>query len=316
MKSLLPAFCLLALCSAAPAFGQQKATPAPQQTLNETLARAFQLISDGQFQMAKAELEKATALAGGPCGECLLGMAHVYASEGGKWDQVASTVQQALPLLGSPGLQARAYDQLGVAYVKLNASDGLSKAEEAFRRGAELGGPWGAIARYNLAEVEFRQQKWAEAADAARRYLKEAGPEGTSLQEASVLLCRARAHLSDELPPAEGEDPAPMRIEGAVTRPTLIARVNPQYTEEARKAHVNGKVILEAIIDKEGCVRNLRPLQELPNGMTEAAMAAVRNWVFSPSTRAGKPVKVYYVLTINFQVQVDDKPVGRPPGGP
>src|SRR5262245_9624464 len=133
MKSGPSLVCFLALLWAAPVFSQQKATPAPQQALNESLARAFQLISDGQFQMAKAELEKAARLAGGPCGECLLGLSHVYASEGGKWDQVVATVQQALPLLSSPALQARAYDQLGVAYVKLNAADSLSKAEEAFR---------------------------------------------------------------------------------------------------------------------------------------------------------------------------------------
>jgi TonB family protein len=322
MKSPLLLFCILALCWTAPALGQGKENPAqtPQQALAETLDRAYKLINEGQFQLAKAELEKATALAGKPCGECLLGLSHVYASEGGKWDQVVATVQQALPLLGSPGLQARAYDQLGVAYVKLNAADGLSKAEEAFRRGAELGGPWGAIARYNLAEVEFRQQKWTEAADAARRYLQEAGAEGTSLKEARVLLCGARAHQPEEAPsPAEeqaaapsqgkGEESlppilaaAPMLVEGDVHRPEIIRQVKPEYTEQARRAGTRGTVIVEAIIDKDGCVRNIRSLQGLPDGLTEAAMAAVRQWVFFPAMLEGKPVKVYYVLTINFQV--------------
>jgi len=314
MKSLLPAFCLLALCSTAPAFGQQKATPAPQQALNKTLARAFQLISDGQFQMAKAELEKATALATGPCGECLLGMAHVYASEGGKWDQVVATVQQALPLLSSPALQARAYDQLGVAYVKLNSPDSLSKAEEAFRRGADLGGSWGAIASYNLAEILFRQQRWSDAVEAARRYLKQAGSD-TTFKEARALLCRARAHLPNDVPPVTGEDQEPKQVEGEVTRPEIIAQMKPVYTDEARIALTTGKVIVKAIIDQEGCVTDVRALQELPHGLTESAMQAVRQWVFSPATLAGKPVKVYYVLTINFQTGVGDRPLPQPPGG-
>jgi TonB family protein len=335
MKALLSLSFLLALCWTAPIFGQQAASPsAAPPALTESLDRAFELIGEGKFQMAKAELEKATALAGGPCGECLLGMAHVYAAEGGKWDQVVAAAQQALPLLGTPGFQARAYDQLGVAYVRLNAADGLSKAEEAFRRGAELGGAWGALARYNLAEVELRQQRWADAADAARRYLQEAGAGGTLLKEARVLLCWARAHQPEEAPaPAEektappsrskGEESvppilaaAPMQVEGEVHRPEVIRQVKPEYTEKARRARTHGTVIVEAIIDEEGCVRNIRSLQGLPNGLTEAAMAAVRQWVFYPATLEGKPVKVYYVLTINFQVQVDKPGAGWPPGRP
>lgn len=77
----------------------------------------------------------------------------------------------------------------------------------------------------------------------------------------------------------------------------------PVYTEKACRSGTRGTVILEAIIDKEGCVRNLRVLQEVPNGLTEAAMAAVSRWVFSPATLNGQPVKVYYVLTVNFDVR-------------
>jgi len=304
----------LLLC-AAPLLGQPlepPASPAPPPALTESLERAFKLITEGQFQQAKAELEKATALAGGPCGECLLGMSHVYASEGGKWDQVVATVQRALPLLSSPTLQARAYNQLAVAYVKLQDPDSLSKAEEALRQGAERGGAWGAVARYNLAEVLARQQRWADSADSARRYIQEAGGEGTSLKEAHVLLCQVRSHLPDDSPQAGGEILEIKRVGGDISRPEILFKVNPQYTEEARKAGTNGTVILEAIIDQEGCVRNVRALQEVPNGMTEAGMAAVRQWVFSPAVLAGKPVKVYYVLTINFRV--DKRPALQPPG--
>ena len=59
---------------------------------------------------------------------------------------------------------------------------------------------------------------------------------------------------------------------------------------------------MEAVIDEQGCVRNIRVLQEVPDGLTEAAVASVSQWVFSPATLNGKPVKVYYVLTINFAV--------------
>ena len=290
--------------------------------MESVLERAYRLISEGKFNQAQEELEKAAALAGGPCGECLLGFSHVYAGDK-KWDQAVDAAQQAVPLLKSPGLQARAYDQLGVALVAQGGPDALGKAEEALRRGAELGGAWGALARYNLAEVLARQRKWAETVEAARLYMKEAGPEGTALKEARVLLCGARAHQPEEAPsPAEeqaaapgrseGEDalpevlgvsPTPMRVEGDVHRPEIIRQVKPEYTEQARRAGTRGTVIVEAIIDEDGCVRNIRSLQDLPDGLTESAMAAVRQWVFSPATLEGTPVKVYYVLTINFHVQ-------------
>ncbi len=330
MKSrfLLSAVAILAVCGTIPISSQEKAPPppAPPETLASVLEQAYRLISEGKFRQAQEELEKAAALAAGPCGECLLGFSHVYAGER-QWDRAVDAAQSAIPLLKSPGLQARAYDQLGVALVARGGTDSLSKAEEALRQGADLGGAWGNLSRYNLAQVLARQQKWAEVVEVARRYLQDAGPDGTSLEEARVLLCRARARQPEDAPspqeqavapeeqaaapsPSEDEDPrteilavAPLRIEGEVRRPEIVAQVKPEYPEKARREGTRGTVIVEAIIDEDGCVVNIRPLKELPNGLTEAAMTAVRQWVFSPATLEGKSVKVYYVLTINFSVQ-------------
>lgn len=308
--SLLPvlALSLLATPWTASAVAFQEPSAASQASPGaraEALERAFKLLGEGQFKQAKAEIERAAAMAGGPCGECLLGWSHIHASEK-KWEQAVDASRQAIPLLKTPGLRARAYNQLGLAHVMLNTPESLARAEEALRLGAEAGGPWGEMARYNLAEVLFRRQSWAEAAGAARTYLDKAGPDGTALREARVLLCRARTHLPDEPPPAaSGGIPEPKRVEGAVQRPWILYQAKPVYTAEARRARANGTVVLEAIIDEEGCVRNVRALKEQPHGLTESAIEAVRNWVFSPATLDGRPVKVYYVLTVNFQVQVE-----------
>lgn len=296
-------FILLA-CWAAPAFSLQE-PPDASQTSSEAqtaaLVRAFELISDGKLKKAKAEIDRAAAMTEKPCGECLLGLSHISAAEE-KWNEAVDAAQRAIPLLKSPGLLARAYNQLGVANARLNTRDSLTRAESALRKGADTGGAWGEMARYNLAELLLRQAKWAEAAEAAQRYLQEAGPDGTALKEARVLLCRARGALPYEPSGEPGEDPEVKRVGGDVLRPEILFQTKPEYPEAARRARAQGTVIVEAIIDEAGCVRAVRVLEEVSHGLTESAVQAVRNWVFLPATLAGEPVKVYYVLTVNYSV--------------
>jgi len=68
-------------------------------------------------------------------------------------------------------------------------------------------------------------------------------------------------------------------------------------------AHDPPGLEFEAIIDTGGNVTNVRVLKGLPMGLDRAAVEAVQKWKFKPATLEGRPVKVYYVLTVNFQVQ-------------
>ena len=88
-----------------------------QQKPSEVLQHANDLLAASKFAEAEAELHRAEALVGGPCGECALGIATVRASEG-KWDESADLIQRSLPLLTAPAVLARAYNQLGMAYAK------------------------------------------------------------------------------------------------------------------------------------------------------------------------------------------------------
>jgi TonB family protein len=302
---------LLAVCTAGPARGLQSETPPTQRpaALADSLHRAFQLIGDGKFQEARTELERSQTLAAGPCGECLLGMAHVQASEK-DWKRTKGTVRQALPLLKTPGLKARAYVQLGIAAFR---SKDLDEAEEAFRQAVSSGGAWGMLARYDLAQLLLTRKHWNEAVESARAYIKDAGPDGTALDSARIVLCQARSHQPDDPTPPKSSSEAKSdakKIEGQVKRPEIISQTPPVYTDEARMANTRGTVIVEAIIDEEGCIGATRSLQGLGHGLTESALRAVRTWVFRPATLEDKPVKVYYVLTVNFQIQAN------PPPGP
>jgi TonB family protein len=94
----------------------------------------------------------------------------------------------------------------------------------------------------------------------------------------------------------------PYRVGGEVTRPEKVAGETPQYTELARRARVTGVVILEAVIDEQGNVTETRVLKGLPMGLDRQAVDAVKTWKFNPATLRGRPVPVYYVLTVNFQL--------------
>jgi TonB family protein len=102
-------------------------------------------------------------------------------------------------------------------------------------------------------------------------------------------------------PPSEPE--GPIMVGGDVQAPEKISTVEPQYTEIARKARIQGVVIVQAIIDKEGNVTNVKVLKGLPMGLDQSAAEAIKRWKFKPATLNGKPVAVYYNLTVNFRLQ-------------
>ena len=127
---------------------------------------------------------------------------------------------------------------------------------------------------------------------------------------AAALAIGAAAAARGEQAPATPEPPAappagPYRIGGDVAPPHVLDRVPPRYTDAARAARVQGIVIVEAIIDEEGKVRNTRVLKGLPMGLDQAAVDAVAQWRFEPATRLGQPVSVYFILTVNFKVESD-----------
>ncbi|HEV3484416.1 MAG TPA: energy transducer TonB, partial [Vicinamibacterales bacterium] len=89
---------------------------------------------------------------------------------------------------------------------------------------------------------------------------------------------------------------------GDVKAPVLVNRVEPVFPAEARAARISGVVIVEAMINENGTVDDVRVLKPLPFGLDQAAVEAVRQWVFRPATFDGKPVPVVFNLTINFRL--------------
>jgi protein TonB len=99
-------------------------------------------------------------------------------------------------------------------------------------------------------------------------------------------------------PPPAG----PLRVGGDVKAPIIVNRAQPDYTESARNAHIAGIVIVEAIIDRNGNVDEVKVVKGLPMGLADEAVKAVRKWKFKPGTRNGQAVATIFNLTVNFRL--------------
>src|ERR1700730_4652766 len=103
---------LAIFCVAGPVKGLAWEAASPAQapaTQAESLSRAYQLLSEDKPKEAREELAHAQILAGGPCGECLLGLAYVCSSEK-DWRRTKETLHQAIPLLKAPPPSGRAHN--------------------------------------------------------------------------------------------------------------------------------------------------------------------------------------------------------------
>jgi TonB family protein len=92
------------------------------------------------------------------------------------------------------------------------------------------------------------------------------------------------------------------RIGGGVSSPTLMFKVEPEYSEEARKAKFQGTVVLYIEVDEKGNPRNLKVVRALGLGLDEKAIEAVKKWRFKPALKDGQPVAVAAQVEVNFRL--------------
>jgi TonB family protein len=92
------------------------------------------------------------------------------------------------------------------------------------------------------------------------------------------------------------------RVGGGVTAPQLVSKIEPEYSEEARKAKYQGTVTLYIQVDASGKAINMRVLHSLGLGLDEKAMEAVKKWKFKPGTKDGKAVTVEAQIEVNFRL--------------
>jgi TonB family protein len=121
------------------------------------------------------------------------------------------------------------------------------------------------------------------------------GNERRPARGTMVMRCR---------PAGDSVDPNAqvLRIGGGVTPPKVLYKVDPNYSEPARKAKFNGTALLQLVVEPDGTASHIRVIKQLGLGLDEEAMDAVRQWRFVPGKQAGKPVPVYATVEINFRL--------------
>ena len=97
---------------------------------------------------------------------------------------------------------------------------------------------------------------------------------------------------------------APMLVQGDVVPPALLDRTPPEYPKDARAGKAEGKVILQAVIEKDGTLSSVTHLRDIAcyPSLGQAAEIAVGKWRYNPATLNGAPVRVYFTIVMEFSL--------------
>jgi len=92
------------------------------------------------------------------------------------------------------------------------------------------------------------------------------------------------------------------RVGGGVSAPQVLYKVDPEYSEEARKAKYSGTVVLQLVVDASGKAQQIKVVRSLGLGLDEKAIEAVTKWKFRPGVKNGQPVAVMATIEVNFRL--------------
>jgi len=98
--------------------------------------------------------------------------------------------------------------------------------------------------------------------------------------------------------------PTRVRVSQGVSQGLLVHKVTPQYPPLAKQARIQGVVVLQALIGKDGSIQNLHVVSGHPM-LTNAALEAVKEWKYKPYFLNGEPVEVETTINVNFSLSGD-----------
>jgi protein TonB len=107
--------------------------------------------------------------------------------------------------------------------------------------------------------------------------------------------------VSSAAPPPSVAKPEKIRVSSGVVEGLLLHKVEPAYPQMAKIAHIQGDVLLQAIISKTGRIENLRAISGHPI-LQQAALEAVKQWQYKAYVLNGEPVEIETQITVKFHM--------------
>ena len=123
---------------------------------------------------------------------------------------------------------------------------------------------------------------------------------GSAVVTTAACTTAVALHLNVTTTTSLHADPG-VKVASGVMAGQVVSRVSPKYPEDAKKAKIQGSVVLAAIIDKGGIIQNLQVVSGPPE-LQASALEAVRQWVYKPYVLNGQPVDVETTITVNYSL--------------
>ena len=144
-------------------------------------------------------------------------------------------------------------------------------------------------------EVIGRDGPWLKirGADGSERYI---GAAFVSQSKKKFLAIDLPAPPGPYVPDCNGSEPKQPNTH----RPIPLYRPDPEYSDEARQAHIKGSVELSLTVGTDGIARDIVVTKSLGHGLDENALAAVRHWKFDPAAEDGKPIPMRITVEVTF----------------
>jgi len=181
----------------------------------------------------------------------------------------------------------------------------------------------------DLAETSYKSALALEGADSIeraetltlyRRFLQEHGREAEALAlqapNTAIRIPRPTGAPGSITPPTElsrpVQEPKTMpspvptdgafRVGGGVTQPSVIYKVDPTYSEEARIAKYSATVLLQLVVGADGTPQKIKVVKRAGFGLDDCAMTTIAKWQFKPGQKDGSPVPVHATIEVNFRL--------------
>lgn len=283
------------LAAAVPAFAADLVDPGANY---QELKQAAALIRQGQPQQAIAKAQLLDQVSGGRCGECQVVLAQAFLASGDR-AHAAEAARNALAQLADLSQQATA--NAALAYALADPQDprgtNLPDAETAVRQAIDQGADpklqsWGFR---TLTWILLRREHYGDLVAEARDYL-ENNPSGSQAAYARRIVCAGRA-LGD----IAGPDAVVTPVRGRDVRaPRPVFHPSPGYTAEAQASGLHGRVVVQGVVDTEGCLVDPQVARGLGGTFDQHVLDVVQLWTFQPATRNGRPVPAAYSATLQY----------------